>query len=80
MMRDVFDPDDVRKEDLNLFADHLEEYINLLEEVMIIPDEIMEKSGDKIKEGIKRTKKLINKLRKGDISVFKDADEMNPIL
>lgn len=79
-MKDIFDPDDIRKEDLDLLADHLEEYINLLEEVMIVPDEIKEESGDNIKEGIRRTKKLINKLRKGDVSVFKDSDELNPIL
>lgn len=77
---EVFDPDNIRKEDMIFMADHLEDYLELLEEVMIIPDEIQDEFGDKISEGIKRTKKLIAKLRKGDTSVFKDADEYNSIL
>lgn len=75
--RDVFDPDDVRQEDLDMLADHFEEYINMLNEMMIIPDEIMDSQRKQIKEGIEITKKLIKKLRKGDLSVFKDSDEWN---
>lgn len=75
MYRDVFDPDDIRIEDMKLMAEHLASYLELLQEVMIIPDEIMDEYGKRINEGIKRTQKLINKLRKGDTSVFKDIDE-----
>lgn len=77
---DDFDPNDIRQEQMEFLADHIEEYLELLEEVMIIPDEIMDDHGDEIEEGIKRTKKLIKKLRKGDRSVFKDEDEWNSIL
>lgn len=79
-MKDTFDPDDIRQSDLDELATHLEEYICMLEEVMIIPDEIVDKQKKQIAEGIERTKKLIKKLRKGDLSVFKDADEWNSIL
>lgn len=72
-----FNPDMVSKEDMEKLADHIEEYLDLLKEVMIIPDEIYHEYGDKIKEGIKRTERLIKKLRKGDRSVFKDPDD-NP--
>lgn len=77
---DEFDPRDIRREDMEFLAQHIQEYLELLEEVMIIPDEIMDEHGDEIKEGIKRTKKLIEKLKKGDRSVFKDEDEWNSIL
>lgn len=75
-----FDPTDIRREDMEFLAEHIQEYLELLEEVMIIPDEIMDEHGDDIKEGIKRTKKLIEKLKKGDRSVFKDEEDWNSIL
>ena len=74
---DTFDPDNIKKEDMELLADHIEEYLNLFREVMVIPDELYEKYKDRIKESIKRTEQLIKKLRKGDKSVFKDEDEWN---
>lgn len=79
-MRDVFDPDNISKEDMNRLADAIENYINLLEEIMIIPEEIIDECGDDVEEGIKRSKKLIKKLRNGDKSVFKDSDEWNSLL
>ena len=79
MRRDKFDPDDIRKEDMNHLADNIEEYITQLEEVMIIPDEMLDECEDQIKEGIKRSKKLVQKLRRGDRSVFKDSDDWNNI-
>ena len=79
-MRDVFDPDNISKEDMNRLADAIENYINLLEEIMIIPEEIIDECGDDVEEGIKRSKKLIKKLRNGDKSAFKDSDEWNSLL
>ena len=79
-MRDVFDPDNISKEDMNRLADAIENYITLLEEIMIIPEEIIDECGDDVEEGIKRSKKLIKKLRNGDKSVFKDSDEWNSLL
>lgn len=74
-MYNTFDPENVSKEDMKNLANHIEEYVDELESLMIIPDEIMDEYGDQIKEGIKRTRKLIAKLKKGDRSVFKDTDE-----
>lgn len=70
-----FDPENIRKEDMAKLAEIIEEYIDQLESVMIIPEDVMRKHGDKIKEAIKRCKKLVKKLKKGDRSVFKDPDE-----
>lgn len=68
----MFDPKTVSRDDLKALGEHIENYIDELERVMIIPEEIMEEYGDQIKEGIKRTRKLISKLKKGDTSVFRD--------
>lgn len=78
--RDMFDADDIRKEDMEFMADHIEEYLELLQEVMIIPDEILDEQESNIKRSIKIVEKLIEKLRKGDRSVFKDVDDYNSIL
>lgn len=75
MKRDRFDPHDIRQSDMNQLADAIEEYLTVLEDIIIIPDDMKEKCEENIKEGINRTKKLIKKLRKGDTSVFKDEEE-----
>lgn len=75
----IIDPDNIRQKDMDRLADAIEEYIKFLEDIMIIPDDVAAKYGKSIKEGLVRTKKLIKKLRKGDISVFKDSDEWNSI-
>lgn len=75
MARDSFDPSDIRKSDMNRLADSLEEYLTLLTEVMIFPEDIKKKCQHKMQAGIQTTEKLIKKLRKGDKSVFKDEDE-----
>lgn len=77
---DEFNPEDIKQTDMNRLADAMESYINELESVMIIPEELLEDNGEKIKRGIKEIKKLIKKLRKGDRSVFKDASEWNNVI
>lgn len=74
-MYNTFDPESVSKEDMKKLAEHIEEYIEQLKSVMIIPDDVAAEHGDEIEEGLKRTKKLISKLKKGDRSVFKDATD-----
>lgn len=69
-----FDPSNIKQSDMNLLADSLENYVNNLQSVMIIPDKISKKDQDKIKNGLMITKKLIKKLRKGDTSVFREID------
>lgn len=70
-----FDPEHISKEDMCRLADAIDDYITLLEEVMIIPDELIEDCEKKINKAIERSKKLIKKLRHGDSTVFKEADE-----
>ena len=65
----------LNKQSLNEFADAIETYIDELEHVMIIPKDILDIEGDKIKENIELAKKLVSKIRKGKLSVFKDPDE-----
>jgi len=77
---DSFDPDHITQESMNKLAEHIEEYLDTLESVMIIPNEIMIEHGKQIKEAIERCRLLIKKLRKGDTSIFKDEDEFNSLL
>lgn len=75
-----FDPENISKKDCHKLADHLEEYLELLQDIMIIPKELKKKDEEKINAAIQTTKKLIKKLRKGDRSVFKDPDEFNDMI
>ena len=74
---DLIDIENIKQKEMDRLADQFSEYIDLLEEVMIIPDEIYEEKHEEIYESIKIVKKLIKKLRKGDKSVFKDQEEWN---
>lgn len=75
MNRYNFDPDNISKEDMNNIADNIENYIELLKDVMIIPESISKKHEKRIQKALKITEKLIKKLRKGDTSVFKDRED-----
>lgn len=75
MNSDVFDPEKCTQKQMDRLADNIEAWINLMEKTMIIPDEILDEYGPSIKEGMKRTRKLITKLRKGDRSVFIEESE-----
>lgn len=77
MRKETFDPSDISKDDMNKLADAIEEYKDSLMSVMVIPEEIVQECEDKLKEGLRRTDRLIKKLRKGDRSVFKDDEELN---
>ena len=81
VMAENFDPDvDISHKDMRLLAQHIEEYLELLTDVMVIPDDIKEKHGKEIKQGIKITKDLIRKLRKGDRSVFRSKEDWEDII
>ena len=73
----MFDPDNVSVKDMKKLADNIEAYIDILQEIMIIPKEIIDDCKKDIDESLERTRKLIKKLRKGDRSVFKSADELD---
>ncbi len=72
-----FNPNNITKDDMKRLAEAIKAYVDELENVMVIPDDLVDKYEDEIKEGIKRTRKLIKKLEHGDKSVFKDEDEWN---
>lgn len=80
MYTESFSPDTISKEDMRRLADHIETFIDTLEEVMIIPEDIMKEYGERINNGIDVSRKLIQKLRKGDRSVFKDEEDWNPLI
>lgn len=79
MSNSTFDPNNIRQSDMDKLADAIEGYLDVLRKVIIIPEDIKKECEDKINEGIKRSEKLIKKLRKGDTSIFKDADEWNSL-
>lgn len=78
ILKDIFDIDDITRMDLKQLADHIEEYLVLLEKIMIIPDAIRDKKYN-LKKAIKVTKKLIRNLRRGKKGVFKDREDWNII-
>jgi hypothetical protein len=71
---DSFDINDLSTADMKLLANIIDEYIMVLEEVMIIPEEIIRDKEEK-DEAMKLVKKIIKKLRAGDKSVFNDNNE-----
>ena len=75
----VFDPEKASLKDMKDLADAIEEYINCFTEIMIFPDEMSKRDREEIEEALARSRKLVKKLRKGDVSVFKDSDEWNPL-
>lgn len=78
--RNGFDPENISKSDMNKLAEHIEEYMDTLKEVMIIPQEMMDDHGKRINKALEVSEKLVRKLRKGDSSVFKDMEDCNDIL
>lgn len=79
-LKETFDPYNIKQEDMDRLANAFERYLDELERVMVIPDDIMKEHGKEIEVSIKEMKGLIKKLRKGDTSVFKDPDEWNMLV
>lgn len=79
MQQRTFNPEHITKQDMKLIADHLEDFIVVHDEIMIIPEELREKEST-IKDAKGMFKKLIKKLREGDVSVFKDMEDWNNVL
>lgn len=77
MRENKFDPNNIRQSDMDKLANAIEEYIHVLEDIMVIPQDIKKKYGKDIEAGLSESKKLIKKLRKGDKDVFKSEDEWN---
>lgn len=66
---------EISKEDMKLLAKGIEGFIELLDEIIVIPKELVDKHEKSIKEAIEISKKGIKKLKKGDKSVFKDEED-----
>ena len=64
-------PDEISKKDMRRFGDQLEAWLNFSKKYVIIPDELQHEKY-KIDIAVKKVKKLIKKLRKGDKSIFRD--------
>jgi hypothetical protein len=70
---DSFDIESISRSDMKLLANHIENYLMVLKEIMIIPEELMS-NKEEIDDSIKIIKKLIKKLREEDMNVFNDCN------
>lgn len=68
---DDFSSENISDIDMKNLADHIEKYLFLFEDIMIIPEEFKINEKD-VQSAKKIVRKLIKKLRKGDRSVFKE--------
>lgn len=71
MTLDNISVDNITNSDMKNLADHIEKYLILFEDIMIIPEEF-KINGKDVQNAIKEVRTLIKKLRKGDKSVFKE--------
>lgn len=62
---------DVTMEKMTKLADSIETYLEYFQDVYILPDYLIE-MGDQVDYSIKKVKKLIKLLRRGDLSIFVD--------
>lgn len=69
-----FDPDNYSQEQLNYLADHIENFLKIRIKTMILPKDVEMEHGKEITESIKRTKKLIKELRKGNAPIDFDSE------
>jgi hypothetical protein len=67
---------DIDKDSMKKFAMNLEVFMEVREDFMIIPPEIMGKKSDNFDKASKKVKKFIKKLRRGEKDkIFKDDDD-----
>lgn len=79
MIGETFDPDNIKQRDMDKLADEIENAMDVRESVLIIPNDFKDKDRREYDEAKRLIYELIRKLRKGKTSVFKDADEWNPL-
>lgn len=72
-MKDLDDISNITEQDMHELGNAIDDYLELFEEIMIIPEEL-KKNKKEINEALELSKKLVKKLKKGDRSVFKDCD------
>lgn len=76
---DEFDPNNITQVQMDKLATCLREFLDFFEECVVIPDDLKDQCEKDVKEGMKRVKRLIEKLEKGDRSVFKDEEQWNTL-
>ena len=64
----------ISQEQLNYLADHIENFLKIRIKTMILPKDVEMEHGKEITESIKRTKKLIKELRKGNAPIDFDSE------
>ena len=72
-MKDLDDISNITEQDMRELGNAIDDYLELFEEIMIIPEEL-KKNKKEINEALELSKKLVKKLKKGDRSVFKCCD------
>lgn len=72
-MKDLDDISNITEQDMRELGNAIDDYLELFEEIMIIPEEL-KKNKKEINEALELSKKLVKKLKKGDRSVFKYCD------
>lgn len=74
--RTQFNIDNYDEEDLGKLAYIIRKWLDLFENTSIIPDDIRDEIEGTVDEGKKRTKKLLQRLDKGDMKVIVDDDDI----
>lgn len=77
---DEFDPRNITQAHMDKLAACISSYVDFMEECVVIQDNAPKGTQRAVEENLKLAKKLIHKLEHGDISVFKDEDEWNPLV
>ena len=72
-MKDLDDISNITEQDMHELGNAIDDYLELFEEIMIIPEEL-KKNKKEINEALELSKKLVKKFKKGDRSVFKYCD------
>lgn len=76
-MPEEFDPRNITQAHMDKLAEHLSLFLDFEENCIVIPEDCKDAKKD-VEEGIKRVKKLIEKLFDGKIDeIFKDPEEWN---
>ena len=70
---DIFLITGVTKEISKGLGEHIENYLDMFESTMIIPESLIPSKED-LEKRIKRAKELIKRLKSGDASLFKIID------
>ena len=75
---EIYNGTAISESDMKILAEHIENYLDVFQDIFIIPDSLKQ-SEKTLDEAMKVTTKLIHKLRNSDRSVFKPDDDWNSI-